>query len=139
MGLANDLTADLIRKHEGLSLKVYYDTEGIPTVGYGHALQIGSRIPISVAERLFWQDYKTALEDYDKLNLDLSEIRKGVLVNMLFNMGLPRLLGFKKMLAALREKDYRKATSEMINSKWYRQTKSRAIELKEIMRTGEYL
>jgi len=32
-------TEDLIQRHEGLRLKVYDDTKGIKTIGYGFNLQ----------------------------------------------------------------------------------------------------
>ena len=89
-----DDAADLIKEHEGLDLEVYIDTEGIPTAGYGHAFIPGSKIPLAAANQLFRQDFITALEDYELLNLDLDGVRRAVILNMLFNLGLNRFLGF---------------------------------------------
>ena len=56
---------------------------------------------------------------------------------MAFNMGVPTLLEFRRMLGALAEKDWDGAAVEMLDSKWARQVGSRANELSELMRRGE--
>lgn len=132
-----DQVVEMIRRHEGYSEKVYLDTVGVPTVGYGHALIVGSHIPPEVGHSLLHQDIRIAWHDYDTLDLDIDSYRKGVVVNMLFNLGRPRLLKFKKFLAALREKDYDLASKEMLDSKWATQVKGRAVELAEMMEKGE--
>ena len=60
-----------------------------------------------------------------------------VLVNMAFNLGRTRLSKFKKMLAHIEEKNYLMAANEMINSKWYRQVKTRGVELVNIMKDAK--
>ena len=42
---------------------------------------------------------------------------------------------FKKMFEALKNNDYSRAASEMLNSAWYRQTPSRCEELSELMKS----
>lgn len=130
---------DQIKRHEGYVDKVYLDTVGIPTGGWGHAFLPGSTIPIAVAEKLLWHDLKDVTEAYRSLGLPLDpddEVREYTIKNMLFNLGLTRFLGFRKMLAAIRRRDYEGAAAEMLNSKWARQVGHRAIELAEQMRTG---
>lgn len=48
------------------------------------------------------------------------------LINMLFNMGWPRLSGFKNMLKALEDRDFSRAAVEAENSKWFGQVGDRA-------------
>ena len=67
-----------------------------------------------------------------------SEVRKVVLVDMCYNLGINRFLGFKKMLAAVKEGNYDTAADEMLNSKWATQVKGRAVELAQLMREGVY-
>lgn len=129
---------ELIKRHEGLSLKVYYDSVGVPTVGYGHALLEGSSISQTIADALFQDDMKNVYSDYKKLDLELSEVREGVIVSMLFNLGYSRLCGFKRMLRALRKKDYETAADEMLRSKWANQVKVRALELSHMMRSNQW-
>ncbi len=131
-----DQIADMIKKHEGLSLTVYNDTEGIPTVGYGHALHPGSKIPIHVANALFNQDFWSAYRDYEKLGLELDPVRKAVVIDMLFNLGWKRFHTFKKMIAALRIDDYVSASKELLDSKYAGQVKGRAVNLARMMEIG---
>jgi lysozyme len=65
--------------------------------------------------------------------------RQDVVLNMLFNLGLPKFLAFRKMIEALRLANYDQAATEMLDSKWAIQVGIRAKELAEIMRTGRYL
>lgn len=128
---------DLIR-HEGLRLKPYRCTAGKLTIGVGRNLD---DVGISPAEALMMLK-----NDVDALMADLelreiiaphNEVRQEVLVNMAFNMGVPRLKGFKKMLAALQRMDYEEAARQALDSKWAKQVGGRAIELAEKLRTGE--
>jgi lysozyme len=129
---------DLIKEHEGYREEVYFDSVGVPTAGYGHAFLEGSRIPAVVADILFEEDFKTAKIDYEMLanrhELELDNDRRGVIINMLFNMGIVRVQKFKKMLAALSVKDWDRAADEMLDSKWARQVGKRATHLAKIMR-----
>ena len=124
---------------EGEELLPYKDTEGNLTIGIGHLLANG--ISKEVSKIIFCEDFLHAQMDcwakipaYSLLN----EARRYVLANMCFNMGIKRLLGFKKMLAALDRQDYAAAAAEMLDSKWATQVKGRAARLKEIMIKGEW-
>ena len=136
-------TKDMIKRHEGFRPHVYLDTVGIPTGGYGHAFQKGSHLSQEVCNLLFEDDYQQARADMERLinqyAFELNLVREAVLVDMLFNLGLTRLKGFKKMLTALQKGDWEAAANEMVNSTWYTQTKTRAVELVEMMRTGKWV
>jgi len=132
---------DMIKSHEGYREKVYFDSVGVPTGGYGHAFLEGSRIPGIVADILFEEDYKSAMSDYEILakrhGLELNNVRRGVIIDMLFNMGIVRVHKFRKMLLALSIGDWSKAALEMLDSKWARQVGNRSTYLAELMRKGE--
>ena len=49
---------------------------------------------------------------------------------MCFNMGAPRLSGFKKFIAGVNSGDWNTAAVEMMDSRWARQVGDRAIRLK---------
>jgi lysozyme len=130
--------ADL-KKDEGFRSNPYQDTEGVWTVGYGRNLD---DVGLSEAEatQLLKHDMQVAIDECVAVFTfwpDLNDERQEVLVNMMLNMGRGRLLGFKKMLAALEKEDYTTAAFEMLDSRWARQVKSRAVRLSEQMRTGE--
>lgn len=61
---------------------------------------------------------------------------KDALMNMNFNLGISRLLGFKKMITALVAKDYTKAAIEALNSKWSQQVGQRAKDVALMIRQG---
>lgn len=129
-----------LKKHEGLSLTPYKCSAGALTIGYGHNLDERG-ISEEAAELLLKQDAQIALNQA-KTRIpcfkNLSEARKYVVIDMLFNLGLSRFMGFKKMLAALDKADYKTAAKEMLNSKWSTQVKSRAQFLAKIMETGKW-
>lgn len=66
----------------------------------------------------------------------LSQARQEVLINMMFNLGRPRFSKFVKFWAAMEKQDYETAADEMLDSKWAKQVRNRAIELADKMRVG---
>lgn len=129
-----------IRKNEGLSYLPYRCSAGALTIGYGHNLDARG-ISIEAAELLLKQDLEIAEKEVKNAFIwwpKLDDARLGVLIEMCYNLGISRLVGFKKMLAALEEGDYKKAAKEMLDSKWAFDVKGRARELAEIMQTGEW-
>jgi lysozyme len=69
----------------------------------------------------------------------MDEPRQGVLLNMAYNLGVPRLLAFKRALGAMRIGDYARAGTEMLDSRWAReQVRSRAAELARQMVLGDW-
>jgi lysozyme len=127
-----------IKLHEGVEYRVYEDTQGILTIGVGRNLEdrglsedevdylLNNDIKICVKE------LKGSFDWYD----DLDDIRKRVLVDMMFNLGMPRLKGFVKMLEAIESGAWEAAAEEMLDSTWARQVGSRADRLSEMMETG---
>jgi lysozyme len=70
---------------------------------------------------------------------ELCRVRQDALINLCFNLGITRLLTFKKALQAMEDKDYSKAAIEFLDSKWATQvgvTRSNDIAL--MIRTGKY-
>jgi len=132
---------EMLRRHEGYKDRVYNDSLGFLTVGYGHHLYPGSRINKLIADELLKIDIADAVNDFMKLDLiriqKLNVARRRVIINMIFNIGFQKVLQFKKMWKYIECEDYELASREMLNSKWAKQVKTRAIELAEIMKKGE--
>ena len=127
-----------IKLHEGVEYRVYEDTQGILTIGVGRNLE-DRGLSEDEVDYLLNNDIKICVEElkrsfdwYD----DLDDIRKRVLVDMMFNLGMPRLKGFVKMLAAIESGAWGAAAEEMLDSTWARQVGSRADRLSEMMETG---
>lgn len=123
-----------VAKHEGLRLDMYQDTVGVPTIGYGHNLlePISERAALIILED---DIIKTVNELNDRMPWweDLPEKAQMVVASMVFNMGWPRFSRFKKMLGALEDRDFIRAATEMEDSLWFAQVKSRGVELKQLM------
>lgn len=128
-----------LKQDEDLRLKPYRCTADKLTIGYGRNLE-DSGISKDEAEYLFSNDVKEAeseLRHAFPWFEELSETRKDVLVNMRFNLGMPRLLGFKKFLKALSLGEYETAAHEMMNSLWAEQVGDRAKRLANQIRGSE--
>ena len=129
-----------LKRHEGLRLKPYRCTAGKLTIGYGRNLEdVG--ISNAEAEAMLSNDLERCANEvakhvdaFDKLN----DARQAVLVNMCFNLGIAGLIKFKKFIAAVNDGFFELASKEMLDSRWAKQVGSRAIELSEQMKTGEW-
>lgn len=133
---------ETLRRHEGVSKWAYEDHLGYITVGVGRCLDPEAGLGLSDKEidYLLQNDIERCYKELDCLSWfsDLDQVRQEALVNMVFNLGLTRFLQFKKTLAYLAEGKYPQAADEMLDSKWARQVKNRAIEISEMIRTGQY-
>ena len=152
---------DKLVTHEGLRLQVYQDTLGIDTIGIGRNLEDRG---IS-KEELDWMDYPSidhvyewGITEADAVYLAqndvqiveeellrahpcvdrLDSVRQLILMDMAFNMGVPRLCKFVKMWNAIHEDKYDVAAKEMLDSRWANQVKSRATKLANAMHNGEF-
>jgi len=133
-------TIDLIKLHEGLKLEPYRCTAGKLTIGYGRNIE-DNGITEAEAEFLLNTDIQNVRRELiDRLPwaTGLDEVRWAVLVDMCFNLGWPRLSGFKKTLAYIKSGQYNDAALEMLDSKWANDVGRRALRLAEMMRTGEW-
>lgn len=129
---------DQLIDHEGMELEVYEDSLGIPTIGIGRNLvdrgitedeaRFLCNNDIDIVERELVAEFPIVAE--------LDSIRQRVLIDMAFNVGVPRLTGFRKMWAAIHCGDYAEAAVEMMDSKWARQVGRRAERLSLMMETG---
>ena len=133
-----------LKRHEGAvtdergNHKPYRCPAGKLTLGYGRNIE-DRGITDAEAEHLLDSDIikstselTSALRFYSQLD----DVRQAVLINMHFNLGLTRLLTFRKTLAAIGQDDYETAAAEMLDSRWARQVGQRAVELADQMRTG---
>ncbi|GAA3555925.1 glycoside hydrolase family protein [Marinobacter xestospongiae] len=134
------LLLEQLQRHEGLRLKPYLDTAEPPrqTIGYGRNLD-DRGITEEEAGFMLDNDIDEVIADLERmpLYLSLDDTRQVVLANMCFNLGLTRFLEFRRMLAALADRDWDRAADEMLDSKWARQVGDRADELADLMRRGE--
>jgi GH24 family phage-related lysozyme (muramidase) len=122
--------------NEGCRLSVYLDTEGYPTFGYGHKCTKGTTIPQAAVEIIFSADYDNAIKGYQMLNLQLDDVRRMALIDMVFQMGVAGVSKFERMLQSLREQDYSRAAEALLDSLYARQTPARANRNAELIKYG---
>lgn len=162
---SEELLADL-RRDEGLRLKSYPDPlsplgkamnmpasqrppgwahlRGDPwTIGFGHT-------GLDVSPNTVWTKAMAdaaLARDVDRHTAELNrrlpwwarldDVRRDVLANMAFNLGVDGLLDFKNTLARVKAGDFEGAAEGMLKSLWARQVGERARRLAAMMRTGE--
>ena len=137
--LMNRIKARLVR-HEGLRLKPYRCTAGKLTIGIGRNLDdrgISQKEAYAMLERDIQDCEKQLQSRIPDIYNGLDEVRKSVLLNMCFNLGINGLLGFKNTLAFIKAGDWERAANNMLVSRWAKQVGRRAIELSELMRKGK--
>ena len=131
----------ILKEHEGRRLKPYTDTVGKLTIGYGRNLtDIG--ISDEEARILFAHDVENAenacLYHFPWFR-HLDEVRKDIIVNLVFNMGINGVKEFKRMIAAIDRQDWAQAAWELSNSHWKQQVgKERHDCLTEALEHGRW-
>lgn len=120
-----------IKQEEGFSGTVYKCTEGFDTVGYG------TKLPLTKEESELILNHrlnktKAQLTSY-LYDLDIKPEAWDILFNLAYQLGVNGVLKFKKMIEALRVKDYKEASIQMLDSLWAKQTPNRAKRLSDRM------
>ena len=123
---------------EGLSLEIYLDSEGYRTFGYGSLVKsdmpeygypVGTRISEERCLQALWDEFvfdvmpdlKTVYPDYQNMPKEAVQVA----LNLLYQLGRGRYLGFVKHIAAMKRGDWNTAAHELRDSKLYRQAKKR--------------
>ena len=131
---------------EGNVKSVYLCSEKKLTVGIGHlcregepeyAMEVGTPGSEARVAELCEKDVGWTVKDCYKLLPDfdmLPEEVRLIFANMMFNLGMKNLGMFKRLLAAIEDRDWQKAADEMYDSKWRRQLPNRSGRLIERMR-----
>lgn len=132
-----------LRRDEGVEESAYQDSLGYWTIGVGRLIDKRKGGKLSEKEIDFLLDNdieekESALEARISFYKRLDEARRGVLLNMAFNLGVDGLLAFKNTLRLVGEEKYEEASVEMLKSKWAQQVGNRAVRLSEQMKTGEW-
>ena len=134
-----------VKEHEGYRTKVYIDTLGKRTVGYGHLCvedhwEDDKEYEWGYLEEILHNDLREAIAGADELIeqhncKDLEGAAKEVIVEMIFQLGKTGVSKFKKMWEALSEYNYIGASFEMLDSKWANQTPNRAKKMAALMKS----
>jgi len=139
---------EMLRRHEGevknsAGRHIVYDCPaGHATIGIGRNVsESGLGLSDIEVEFMLEADIARCAEELGRefpWISELNEARRDAMIDLVFNMGLTRLNGFKKALAAMAEANYDTAAAEFMDSKWASQVKDRAIEICAMIKTGNY-
>lgn len=122
---------------EGLEHFIYKDSLGNDTVGIGHLCKNGfSDAVIDLIFQEDWQKHFNFLLKSFAWFGNLNFPRKYALISMSFNLGDSGFLKFPGVISAIENKDYQKASEEMLDSLWEKQVPKRAKKLANIIKTG---
>jgi len=120
-------------KHEGIRYESYKDHLGNWTIGVGHLIRddedFGTQpLTNEQVDKILNVDLNQAINDARNF-VDENSIKEEafeIVVEMSFQLGLPRLLGFKNFRKSLQEADYKSSSLHMLDSRWAKQTPNRA-------------
>ena len=119
-----------IKLHEGLQDKIYLDTLGNPTIGYGHLVTpedkffFKKKYSKKLLLDIFMKDLLKSIFDF-KNNYKYKKLQNNtqeVIIEMVFQLGIKKVLTFKKFNHYINNKQLYLAALEMMNSRWYKQT-----------------
>lgn len=118
-----------LKYEEGHRLLPYLDTKGIYTISYGFTSIKGVKVSQFTPMLSEFEELETLYEHiFNALNIamryvnnfcELSDIRQEVLINMAYQMGT-RLLNFTKTKMYIEQRNFNRASNEMLDSDWYR-------------------
>lgn len=129
--------------NEGMRKTAYKDTLNNWTIGVGHLIKLpdeeyllDKELTDLEVDQILTTDLNQAIDDARKF-IDADTIPEDafhVVIDMAFNLGLPKLMRFQNFQQALKDKDLVKASFEMLDSVWAKQLPNRSKRLAKQMR-----
>lgn len=126
-----------LRAAEGFRGTVYKDSLGFDTIG------VGTLLPLTEDEAMLLAacragDAKPELAAaLNAIGVSIAQMPDDLaqaLVDMAFQLGVPKAMGFKRMWAAITNEQWNEAADEAMASRWARQTPKRAQHLATVLR-----
>lgn len=123
--ITNINTLNLIKKFEGFRSRMYKDSAGLPTIGYGTLIDEPSELkymtePISVqeAEELLMIDLKRLIKPcLQKIKVELNQNQFDAIASFIYNLGSGNFLS-STLLKKINKSDFKGAAEEF--PKWCR-------------------
>lgn len=136
MSDATDLATARCKVNEGFRSAKYTDSRGFLTIGYGFNVDAGISefCAASLLEAQLAQD-EAELSGFPWYQ-QADTVRRSVLLELMFNMGLTKLQGFHNMLAAVDRQDWETAAAELKSSAWFGQVGQRGPQLVRLLHDG---
>lgn len=135
-----DRLTEQLKTHEGFRGEPYKDSVGKITIAFGRNLDDQ---PLTKREGEYLL-YSSLLKIYDELVSTkpvvkhLEGARLVAIVDMAYNLGVPKLCGFKRMWSAIERGDWPDAADEAMDSRWSIQVGQRALKIANMLHTGQF-
>ena len=141
------IAENIIISEEGYRQHPYYCSEQVPTIGYGRVIgKKGDPLPAMTTTKQ--DEIKFVREKIREISFQLqskfpvawmkcNETRQAILISMVYQMGLVGVSAFQQMWKALEFGNFERASKEMLNSKWAKQTPNRAKRHSDTMLRGD--
>ena len=132
---------DQIKRDEEVIPYANGDEDGFLQIGYGKSIdkRKGGRLSDAAIEYILKEDIDNCSRDLMiafPWTSRLDEVRRGALLNMLFNMKMDRLRSLSKFMTCMRNNDFNSAAEELLKTKWGKELEPRAIRLSRQIKTG---
>ena len=125
-----------LKVNEGFRSRVYQCSLGFDTIGYGFAIK-DLELTEKEAEHLLTnrvsQKHLHLLDNLDWYS-DMPPEVQGVVLEMVYQLGFSGFKKFKKAISNMKDKNWKEAATEMLDSRWAKQTPNRANRLADIVR-----
>ena len=126
-----------LKVHEGYKSKVYKCTAGVDTIGIGFAIK-DLELSEDVCDLILTEKLEVLEERFEKkfnwFKTSPVEVR-GVMLNMAYQLGFAGFCKFKKTIGYFEDAEWELESTEMLDSRWAKQTPNRAKELSEIIKS----
>ena len=126
-----------LKDDEGFEEKPYKDTLGYLTIGYGTLIENGlSKFESELLLLVRARESMIELQRAKPIVSTLSDNRLFALSNMAYNLGVPKLLRFKRMWGAIEVGDFESARKHALDSRWAKQVKGRSKRVTDLLMDG---
>ena len=125
-----------LKVNEGFRSSVYQCSLGFDTIGYGFAikdLELTEKEAEHLLANMVSQKHLHLLDNPDWYS-DMPPEVQGVILEMVYQMGFTGFCKFKKAISNMKDKNWKDAATEMLDSRWAKQTPNRANQLADIVR-----
>ena len=138
--IVRDTLIEDIKMEEGYRSSVYLDTLEKPTIGYGFLID-SLELQEDICQLILMRKLEKLIKNI-KFNFkwfdDMPENVQDVVINICYQLGVSGFSKFKKTIQFMKNKQWDKASIEMLDSKWAReQTPQRALRLSETVKSVE--
>ena len=132
----------MLKRHEGVRSKVYMCSANFETIAVGRNIsESGLGLSTDEIDYLLNNDINRVREELTDEYFwfpALNEARQAAMIDISFNLGATKLRLFVLALEAMANEKFDLAADEFMNSKWATQVGNRAVEVTDMIRSGQW-